>query len=312
MNQFAQYLETVCVGEPVSSGNLAMFPLFPSNGSASPDAAQYITFEEALGKDWVSVTEVDEAGSVPSLLLDNSGPQPILLLDGEQLVGAKQNRTVNLTLLIAAGIRTEIPVSCVEAGRWSRSSRQFRSSRHMHFNRGRREKMDQVSRRLRQDGARYADQGKVWDRISEKQAAFSAEAPTAAMDDIYAHTAPRLEDYERELKPEPSQVGAIFVIDGEVSGFDLFAHPEHFRRYFRKLVSSHALDALETQAGVPTAAPGKEQITAFLEGFRDADEEEYEAIGLGSDLRVETPELIGAGLARDGDYVHLTGFPKAA
>ena len=312
MNQFAQYLETVGVGEPVSSGNLAMFPLFRSNGSSSPSDAQYITFEDALGKDWVSVTEVDEAGSVPSLLLDNSGPQPILLLDGEQLVGAKQNRTVNLTLLIAAGVRTEIPVSCVEAGRWSRSSRKFHSSRHMHFNRGRREKMDQVSRSLRRDGARYADQGRVWDRIREKQDAFSAEAPTEAMDDIYAHTAARLEDYERELKPEPGQVGAIFVIDGDVSGFDLFAHPEHFHRYFHKLVSSHALDALETQAGAQSAAPAKQQVTTFLEGFRDAHEEEYDAIGLGSDLRVETPELIGAGLARGGDYVHLTGFPKAA
>ena len=310
MNQFAQYLENVDLGEPVTSGNLSMFPLFRS--SSSPNPADCVTFEEALGKDWVSVTEVDDAGSVPSLLLDNVGPKPILLLDGEQLVGAKQNRTVNLTLLIAAGVRTEIPVSCVEAGRWSRRSMQFRSSRHMHFNRGRREKMNQVSLSMRRDGARYADQGAVWDRIREKRETFSADAPTEAMDDVYAHTSRRLDDYERELKPDPAQAGAIFLIDGEVSGFDLFAHPEHFRHYFSKLVGSHALDALETRAGDSAVAPGREQAAAFLTGFREAVVEEYDAIGLGKDLRVETPELIGAGLARDGDYVHLTGFRKAA
>ena len=312
MNQFAQYLEEVVVGEPITAGNLAMFPLFRGNGGDSPNAANYVIFEDALEKDWVSVTEVDEAGSVPTLLLDNSGPQPILLLDGEQLVGAKQNRTVNLTMLIAAGVRTEIPVSCVEAGRWSRNSRRFRSSRHMHFNRGRREKMDQVNRKLRQDGSRGADQGEVWARIHEKQAAFSADAPTAAMDDIYAHQERGLDDYERELKPVPGQLGAVFAIDGEVSGFDLFAHSAYFDRYFPKLTRSHALDALETSAGELVGQPQKEEVENFLKDFLNAKVEEYDAVGLGKDLRVETTALIGAGLAEDENYVHLAGFPKAA
>jgi hypothetical protein len=37
----------------------------------------------------------------------------VLILDGEELVGTKQNRIVNTTILVAAGCEIVIPVSCV-------------------------------------------------------------------------------------------------------------------------------------------------------------------------------------------------------
>ncbi len=309
MKAFSHYLENTTLGDPVVSGNLAMFPLYRA-GDAKP--ADYLCFDEALEKEWVTVTEVDESGSVPTLLLDNRAGQPVFLLDGEQLIGAKQNRTVNLTMLIAAGVKTEIPVSCVEAGRWSRRSKRFRGSRYMHFGRGRRDKMAQVNRNLRDNRSRRADQGQVWNRIDEKRAAFAAEAPTAAMDDIYESAAPRLGDFERDLKPAPGQVGAVFAIDGEVSGFDLFADAAHCAKYFTKLVSSHALDAMETAADAAGQPPAREKVTAFLKGFDDAKEEVHDAVGLGRDLRVEAAKVIGTGLVWEERCIHLAGFPKEA
>jgi hypothetical protein len=50
---------------------------------------------------------------------------PVLILDGEELVGATQNRIADLTIVVAAGQTRRIPVSCVEAGRWVRRSREF-------------------------------------------------------------------------------------------------------------------------------------------------------------------------------------------
>ena len=317
MNNFTSYLQNVTVGAPKSSANLVMFPLFFADDNDAP--ADYLSFDEALKKEWVDVTEVDEAGRVPTLLLDNRADKPVFLLDGEQLIGAKQNRTVNLTLLVAAGVKTEIPVSCVEAGRWSRRSRRFRGSKDMHYNRGRRDKMAQVSRSLRA-GSRRADQGQVWDSIAEKRAHFAdAEAPTAAMNDVYAHAETRLGDYERDLKTAPKQVGAVFAIDGKVSGFDLFADAEHCAKYFSKLVRSHALDAMETVDehvndhvnGNADKTIAKEIVDEFLKRFDDAKEEVHDAVGLGSDLRAEASQVIGAGLVWDKKCIHLAGFPKA-
>ena len=312
MNQFTHHLQHTVIGDPVASANMAMFPLLRGGDDTKP--ADYLCFEEALEKKQVSVTEVSEEGSVPTLLLDNRAGQPVFLLDGELLVGAKQNRTVNLSLLIAAGARTEIPVSCVEAGRWSRSRarRRFRNSRYMHFARGRRDRMAQVNNSLRRRKSRRADQRQVWDSIAEKRRAFAAKAPTGAMDDIYAHASPRLDDYASGLQPSPGQVGAVFAIDGEVRGFDLFADAGSCAKYLPKLVGSYALDALETADAGKQQKLARQQVRDFLARFGTASEEVHEAVGLGEDLRAETDEVVGAGLVWEDKCIHLAGFTKDA
>ena len=59
-----------------------------------------------------------EDGEVPNLSVTNSSDRPILIPEGEILVGAKQNRVVNVTVLVAARSTFKVPVSCVEQGRW--------------------------------------------------------------------------------------------------------------------------------------------------------------------------------------------------
>jgi len=71
----------------------------------------------------------------PELKVVNKSDQKILLVDGEELVGAKQNRVLNATILIAPKSETTIPVLCVEQGGWSYRSERFGShSRSMSAN----------------------------------------------------------------------------------------------------------------------------------------------------------------------------------
>ena len=55
---------------------------------------------------------------VPQLAVTNLSDLPVLLVEGEMLVGGDQNRTMNVTVLCPPRTRTVVPVSCVEAGRW--------------------------------------------------------------------------------------------------------------------------------------------------------------------------------------------------
>ncbi len=114
----------VRVGQPLRYKSLSVFPLFTeSNGNID-----YLLADEAIGEKLLTVEEVSEAGSVPDLLVENKGNTRVLFIEGEELIGAKQNRILNTSILIAAKSKARIPVSCVEQGRWGYKSKFFGSS----------------------------------------------------------------------------------------------------------------------------------------------------------------------------------------
>lgn len=112
------------VGNPICHESLTVFPLF-----AEPNGqVEYLLSDEAIQAGSVTVQEVSEGGSVPDLLVENTGTIRVLFLEGEELVGAKQNRILNTSVLLPAKSKIKIPVSCVERGRWAYKSRHFGSS----------------------------------------------------------------------------------------------------------------------------------------------------------------------------------------
>ena len=113
------------------------------------------------------------------------GRSAVLLLDGEELVGAKQNRVLNLTILAPAQRTTVVPVSCVESGRWRHVSRGFSSAPRAQFAEGRAAKMRQVTASLLSTGERRSDQGAVWDLIAEKAERLEARSDTSAMSAMF-------------------------------------------------------------------------------------------------------------------------------
>src|SRR6185295_3448965 len=129
--------------------------------------------------------EISEGGSVPELRFENKGDTSVLLVDGDELHGARQNRILNLTMLVPAHTRLPIPVSCVEQGRWAYTSRHFRSAKRTLFAKARASKMAQVSAALSRTGARSSDQRAVWDHIAAKFERLEAVSGTAAMSDLY-------------------------------------------------------------------------------------------------------------------------------
>jgi hypothetical protein len=105
-------IEGFRLGEPQVAGPLAVFPVF------GPDPRlQYRAFSQAMGLGAL-VKELDSGASVRELLVENPTDQPVLIFEGEEVLGAQQNRTFDVSVLVGAGARARVPVSCVEAGRW--------------------------------------------------------------------------------------------------------------------------------------------------------------------------------------------------
>jgi hypothetical protein len=300
-------VKSIRVGEPALFRSLAVFPLFGSGAGA----ADYLTLDEALEQKCSEVTEVSEGGSVPDLKFVNSGKRPVFLLDGEQLIGAKQNRILNLSILVAGGRTIIIPVSCVEAGRWRHRTSHFSSDQSLYYAEGRARKMAQVSLSLSSTGQRRSDQSKVWEDIREKSSRFSVVSDTSAMSDIFEKEEARLKDYEQSFQVREGQSGAVFAINGKIVGLDLFDSAETLKKLFPKLLQSYGLDALDherREGSGRKAACGSKDVDAFLKGITEAEAEEFDAVGEGRDVRLSGKELAGAALIVDNRVIHMSAF----
>src|SRR6516165_4332122 len=126
------------IGRSTQFRNLTLFPLVRRSTPVRP--LDYLLLEDGITQGKVRVTEVHAGGSVPELRLENNADLPVLLVDGEELVGAKQNRVLNLTILAPAKRTTVIPVSCVEAGRWAMSPADVKTADYMMYSMGRAER----------------------------------------------------------------------------------------------------------------------------------------------------------------------------
>ena len=249
MRTITQELRSITIGERAHFDGLTVFPLF-RDGSVPPDG--YTLLEEAIAAGSARVTEVSAGGSVPELRFENLGEKPVLLLDGEELIGAKQNRVVNLTILAPAKQIIVIPVSCVEAGRWDARTADFHPAEHVMYSRARAAKAAQVSSAMGTGAGRQSDQSMIWDEIALKSARLGANSPTQAMKAIYDSSASAMDGYLRAFVWGEQQVGLVYGIGPEAMGMDLMDNPYMMRAILPKLVRSYALDAVEAphSAGV--------------------------------------------------------------
>lgn len=294
--------EVVC-GLPVTCQGLTLVPLVSDRVSDS----DYLVLDEALERGWVEITEWSDAGQVPELKVVNRGDMAVLLLDGEQLLGAKQNRVLNLTILVPPRHSNTIPVSCVESGRWRRTSPSFGSSPYAHYAEGRAAKMRQVTSSLRASGVRRSDQQAVWNDIAEKSARMAVASDTAAMLAMYERVDHSLDDFVAAFPPADRQVGAVFLVNGHLAGLELFDAPTTWRKLSPKLVRSYALDAIDHQnhPGIPVMATVG---STLIEAVTSSKSSVFSALGEGEDVRLSGNDITGAALVARGRAIHVSAF----
>ena len=157
-NLFGSVLE---VGPSTETGPLTLVRLY-----GSIPAPDYLLAQDADARGMLRVTEIG-AGIVGRILIWNRADLPVLLLDADHLEGAKQDRIAAATALIPANSKTGVPVTCVERGRWSRTSDAFRVSPHTAVTLARQYNLVGVGASLRATGSHVGDQRGVWSRSTE-------------------------------------------------------------------------------------------------------------------------------------------------
>ena len=296
-------LENLEIGKPKKHGGLCVYPLL---GADFEDLA-YGLLEPALASGIVTIQEESAGGSVPTLTLTNTDAECVLLLDGEELLGAKQNRIINTSVLAGPHSVLALPVTCVEAGRWRQDTAQFASGGSHYNARGRQRKVSEVSASLARSGRADSDQGRVWEDIGGKLERLAVASPSAALHAVTERYQGDLDAYADALsEAAPGQIGAVFALGREIVGADLFDRSRTLAALLPKLTASYALDALEE--ALPAAPPPVPVVSAWLEAAALAQARTHPAVGLGEDVRLSGPKLSGAALEYAGAAVHLSLF----
>lgn len=319
----------------MTHGSLCVVPTLTS----AKVAARYVLLEQAISRGTLTITEVSETGSVPYLQAINKGPWPVLIFDGEELVGAKQNRITNATILVGVG-KTVLPVSCVEQGRWSSRSRAFGSGSYTSQPSlrllkerkvreaakaavvaesrrpaaGREGMTAEAAQQLRAERYR-SDQGEVWREVEKTVHALGVHAPTMAMADSYEAGKDDLDEITQTFAPGltgEDTVGAVVFLGGQFVCLDLLRPAKRFGRFSHKLLRGYALEALLQRKRVPKDFDPEASALRLFAEILEAGVEEQQAADLGYDLRLETKRVSGSGLLWQDELIQLSVFPKVS
>ena len=309
MNPIATVIELISgglnPGRPRSAGALTLVPLF--GGAAAKD---YIVGSDAFADGSLTISEVGEHGDVTHLEATNKASLPVLLIDGEHLEGAKQNRILNASVLVAASRTTTLPVACVEQGRWHYEARSdFAPSDDFAYGRLRSKNAVTRAASVRAAGDRSVDQGEVWADISSKHEEAGSFSPTGAMKDAFDHRRVELEKIKTTFaQPEAGQTGVIACVDGRPVALDAFDRPETLLKLWPRLLSGYALDAVGSRA----APVSDEAISRFLGAAAASTPTSHEGLGLGMDVVLTSEGVIGNALTWEEGVVHLALFARAS
>ena len=297
------FLSKLELGEAQIFKNMAVIPLFNSMNRTP----RYISLGEAMGKGLLTVTEVSHGGAVPELKVQNKADAPVLLLDGEELAGAKQNRVLNTTILLVEKSETIIPVSCTEQGRWDYVSSAFAESGNIMSQQIRAKKASSVHRTLKNAMSYRGNQGEVWDEIDHLAAQMKVKSRTGAMRDVYEDKKADLEGYMKAFQYVSKQKGILVVINGKVMGLDILSLEPVYETLHPKMVKSYAMDALLEQR--EKAEDGLlEKARTFIDGAGQCKEEKFKSVGHGWDHRFEGATIVGSALVHEERVIHMAFF----
>ena len=285
---------------------LAVVPLFSSELGGGAD---YITLKEALAGGELTISEVSQAGNVPELKVINSGSSNVLMIDGEELAGAKQNRVLNTSILVAAGNSALIPVSCTEQGRWSYRSANFEDSNVSMSPSLRSRKNASVSRSLVESRSYRSNQGEVWESIEGFHSSHRTSSGTRAMKDAYEARREDITNYLEAFPCQDGQCGMAVLIKGRVAGVEMVSRPAAYRQLHEKLLNSYAMDIPQSKPG--QSPPVIAKLNKILERMMEAEEQRFPSVGIGEDCRYKAQGLLGSALLVEEWLVHMAFFRNA-
>lgn len=239
-------------------------------------AAELLTLEEAIAQPLFRISEkkpygrFSDRGAVNQLTVQNKSEAVVLMLGGDVVQGGKQDRVVAEDQIIAARSLQDIPVFCVEKGRWSypETETEVEQPGKVYAFSG---YYQVAAGDIRRTLAESKDQTEVWaevGRITSRHQIQSATHAYAALETADNFTRQRdayLRFFADKFSELDQMVGIIAVSGDRVLATDIFGHPNLMHRQLQPLLHSYVTDVLTRGAALNIAPEIIEQQLAYAE-----------------------------------------------
>jgi len=293
------YLQKVRVGDAIEYANLRIFPIIMKKVLSTQN---YITMDEAMDRGWLEIKEAG-SGQVNFVELRNTSTQMVFVITGEMISGAKQDRMLKEDVLIPPKSGwIKVSVYCVEHGRWTRVSSEFRSEKLL------------VPNALRQRAKISENQAEVWDEIAASQERMGIMSATGTVRSNYEDKKVEKEiaEYVKRLERLPglskATIGVVVTTGNRIICFDMFANNGLLKKFWKKLIKSYAMDAL---AGEKVTID-KGYVEGFIEALENAQYTSTSTPGLGELVKVDSDFGKGSALIYKSAVIHMDFFATGA
>ena len=279
--------------KPQVHENLAIIPL-----KTEKSYIDILTLKKGFELGLAEVKECDNS-QVNTLIVKNNAVTPLILIDGEEVVGGDQNRIVNATILIGAKSEMGIPVSCTEKGRWAYKS-EFKQSNYIANYNTRRAK-EYASRK------QHHYQDVIWSSINDLENENSFASPTSAMEESYENLKIDHNRIIKEFEIVPGQNGVLIIVDGEIKGFELFLNSEIYKEFHEKILKSYLIDSkIENK----TFTINTDAAQAVINNALNSTFEKKKNNGVEEAFEFENDEGLGTLYTYKDQIIHLSYFKK--
>ena len=258
-----------------------------------------ITLKKGFELGLVNVKECEES-TVNTLVVENMSVTPLLLIDGDEIIGGDQNRIVNGTILIAPKSEMKIPVNCTEHGRWG-YKHEFKNSNFMATSRTR-------CASISANRSSASVQNAVWDSIDALETEHGFHSPTQAMSESYENLNANLDEVISKFKTEKGQTGVVVIVDGEIKGFELFINSDVYSQYHEKILKSYLID-IDINDSVFTI--NMDTAKAIIANAIESELVEAKNVGLEKRFEIQSEDGIGTVYIHNDELIHCSFFTKA-
>lgn len=195
----------------------------------------------------LTVGENAQGASVNNLTVTNNGHRPHIVLEGDIFEGGMQNRVLTRSYVLARGEQREVPVACVEEGRWNGTGLHQATRRRAPM--GVQFGMINTFAAMNCEDVQGSDagthvQGGVWNRIRQNQETRGYVDANSLMESM--NQAVGMDAAERPMPSIlPGQRGVIIGIGGYVAAAEFFGNTDGLAARWDGIIEAARYEALE-------------------------------------------------------------------